>query len=124
MHGAMESRGKPCEIATITGHAQSLAEALDQSNASRFVRDMAGPFPAGCGGLAKVVNQHGIANRQGIAGFSAIVERLRYMHAGVELGVILDGLRDAEKRIDLGKQLRERAAGAQGRQEARWLRLH
>ena len=33
----MESRGKPCEIATITGHAQSLAEALELLKSHEFL---------------------------------------------------------------------------------------
>ena len=52
------------------------------------------------------------------------VERLRDVHAGVELGMVGERLRHAVQRVDLGQEPCERAAVAQHREHARRLRLH
>ena len=52
------------EVAAIAGHAQSFAQSPEQTDAARFVADVARQGIFGRGGLAEVVSECGEAHLQ------------------------------------------------------------
>ena len=75
-------------------------------------------------GLAEVVQQAGPAHRQRLAARGGGVDDQQHVLAGVDLGVVLRGLRHAEQAVELGQDHCQRAAIAQHADHARGARFH
>ena len=96
----MVARGDKREIAIIIGHAQAVAQILDQTDAALLMPDMLRPFLFGRRAFAEVVQQRRKTYARVLRQSDRLVQHQHGMNTRIHLGMVRLGLRHPVQRVD------------------------